>query len=131
MSAVRSRDTRAEMALRMALRSRALTGYRCSPRGVPGRPDVAFTRWRVAVFVDGCFWHGCPECYVRPETNQPFWDSKLAVNKERDYKVDAELACAGWTVLRFWEHEVRSDPGSVADQVEDALRAAGRSVRPR
>lgn len=129
MQAVRSCNTRAEMSLRAALRARGLTGYRCAPKNVPGRPDVAFTRWRVAVFVDGCFWHGCPECYVRPETNADFWDGKLAANTARDRTVDRLLTEQNWVVLRFWEHQVRRDVSLVALEIDRALTAAGRLLR--
>ena len=106
-----------------------LVGYRCSPSFVPGRPDVAFTHWRVAVFVDGCFWHGCPDCYVRPATNRDFWDEKLRINVDRDNSVNQALTLRGWTVLRFWEHQVRTNVDSVADEIAVALAAAGRSER--
>jgi len=70
------------------------------------RPDFVFRELRVAVFVDGCFWHGCPRCYIRPGQNRKFWDAKHATNKERDRKVNRALKAAGWTVLRLWEHEL-------------------------
>lgn len=131
MQAVRSGNTKAEVSLKAALRAHDLTGYRCSPKNVAGRPDVVFTRWKVAVFVDGCFWHGCPECYVRPETNREFWDGKLAANIGRDETVNGILAEQGWTVLRFWEHQVRRDVASVVREIERALALAGRPLRNR
>lgn len=128
MSAIRSRDTKAELRLRRELRCRNLIGYRCSPKSVYGRPDVAFTRWKVAIFVDGCFWHGCPVCYVRPVGNREFWDTKLGMNVARDRQVDEELERQGWVVLRFWEHEVMDSPSEVAESVRGALLNAGRSL---
>ncbi|WP_240772896.1 very short patch repair endonuclease [Phragmitibacter flavus] len=71
------------------------------------RPDFVFRKARVAVFVDGCFWHGCPKCYVSPKGNQEFWDTKKATNAARDRKVNRILKAAGWKVVRVWEHELK------------------------
>jgi DNA mismatch endonuclease (patch repair protein) len=71
-----------------------------------GRPDVVFQRARLAVFIDGCFWHGCPPHYVRPRSNASFWADKLSTNVERDRRQTIGLEESGWRVLRFWEHEV-------------------------
>jgi len=75
---------------------------------------IAFTRRRLAVFVDGCFWHGCPEHGGRPKVNSTYWDAKISRNRERDAEQTARLLAAGWTVLRVWEHE---DPAAVAQRV--------------
>lgn len=83
------------------------------------RPDIVFSRARVAVFVDGCFWHGCPEHGEVPAANREFWRGKLAATAERDGRNDAMLKAAGWTVIRVWEHE---EPGHAADRVERAVR---------
>ncbi len=82
------------------------------------RPDVVFTRWKVAVFVDGCFWHGCPDHQHVPKSNREYWVPKLAANVERDRRVDAALADAGWIVVRVWEHH---DVDGAVAVVEDAL----------
>lgn len=117
----RSADTRPELALRRALRRLGLTGYRLR-RPVPGAPrrtvDVAFVGRRVAVMVDGCFWHGCPAHGSAPRANSGYWGPKLARNRERDAETTALLESAGWTVLRFWEHE---DPEESAAAVAKAL----------
>jgi DNA mismatch endonuclease (patch repair protein) len=89
----------------------------------PMRPDVVFPRARLAVFVDGCFWHGCPEHGTQPTRNSHYWTAKLARNLERDRRHDAFLSEAGWTVLRIWEHEAASE--AAAQQVERALMAVG------
>ena len=87
------------------------------------RPDFVFRELRVAVFVDGCFWHGCPKCYIRPGQNRKFWDAKHAGNKERDRKVNRALKAAGWRVLRIWEHEMgRKGRAGLVRKLERALR---------
>jgi DNA mismatch endonuclease (patch repair protein) len=109
MRANRRTDTKPEMALRRALHSmgyRYRKDYRLDLElGTRVRPDIAFTARRVAVFVDGCFWHACPEHGTRPAANTWYWDPKLRRNVERDRAADAALAAAGWEVVRVWEHE--------------------------
>lgn len=105
----RRRDSAAELRLRSALHRGGLRFRVDHPIRVPParpiRPDVVFPRQRVAVFVDGCFWHGCPEHGTRPNTNSRYWDAKIALNQQRDQAQEALLSHAGWTVLRIWEHE--------------------------
>ena len=124
MQANRRRDTKPERALRSALH-RAGFRYRCDLRiDLPGgrvRPDIVFTRKRVAVFVDGCFWHCCPEHGSRPAVNQIYWSPKLARNVERDARNTKLLTDEGWVVLRIWEHE---DIDSGFDRVIATLRSA-------
>lgn len=101
------RDTKPELAVRSALH-RAGLRYRVDHPPVPGlrrRADIAFTRQRIAVFIDGCFWHGCPEHRTRPRRNADYWGPKIERNRERDRDTNERLAAAGWIVLRFWEHE--------------------------
>jgi DNA mismatch endonuclease (patch repair protein) len=105
----RRRDTRPEVRLRSLLHRQGLR-FRvdlpiAAPGGRPIRADVAFTRLKVAVFVDGCFWHGCPEHGTRPQANASYWAAKLARNAERDRRDVERLEAAGWTVVRLWEHE--------------------------
>lgn len=124
----RSRDTRPELALRRELHRRGLryrVGVRIDGATIAVRPDVAFSRRRVAVFVDGCFWHCCPEHGTAPRTNADHWTTKLARNRRRDVVVNESLAAVGWTVLRFWEHE---DPAISADVVEEAVRSGETST---
>lgn len=115
-------DTPAELELRRELHRRGLRfrkNYTVS--GVTrSRPDVAFTRQRIAVFVDGCFWHSCPVHGTMPKANREWWREKLEANRERDRRHTAELEQAGWMVIRFWEHE---DPSSAADAVVRAVEA--------
>ena len=109
MRANRRKDTKPELALRRALHGRGYR-YRKDYRldlagGTRVRPDIVFTARKVAIFVDGCFWHGCPEHGSRPAVNVWYWEPKLSRNAERDRAADAALAAAGWAVVRVWEHE--------------------------
>lgn len=119
MSRIRGRDTKPELALRKAVWARGRR-YRLS-YPIPGKPDLVFPGQRVAVFVDGCFWHGCPEHGTLPKTNREFWTSKLNQNKERDVRVTMQLRKMGWKVLRYWEHEVSTNLDDVADTIIAAL----------
>ena len=121
MSRARRRETAPELALRTVLHARGLR-YRVA-YAVPGQRrrtiDVAFTRRRLAVFVDGCFWHGCPEHGTSPRQNSSWWQTKLAANRARDRDTDAVLQSQGWRVLRVWEHE---PPDVVADTIQRLLQ---------
>ncbi|WP_436502184.1 very short patch repair endonuclease [Actinokineospora sp. HUAS TT18] len=122
MSRQRSRDTDTELALRRALHALGLR-YRVHRRPLPGvrrEVDVVFTRARVAVFIDGCFWHGCPEHATWPRANADFWRLKIETNRGRDRDTDAVFAAAGWLVVRVWEHE---DPITAAARVSAAVAA--------
>lgn len=120
MKGNRGRDTSPEVRLRAALHARGLR-YRVSVRPLPElrrTADIVFPKARLAVFVDGCFWHGCPEHHRPAKTNSEFWGTKIVDNKRRDAETNQTLAERGWTVIRCWEHE---DPGTVVDQVVTAL----------
>lgn len=125
MQANRSRDTTPEMAVRRLLHARGFR-YRVhiAPlEGLRRRADIVFTRQRIAVFVDGCFWHGCPKHGTRRfQTNADYWDSKIGRNIARDADTGQRLEDAGWKVLRYWEHQ---DPNAVADSIAAVLQ--GRS----
>lgn len=121
MRRTRGRDTAPERALRSALHRRGLR-FRVDARVMPEerrRADIVFTRARVAVFVDGCFWHGCPEHGTWPKANAGFWRAKIETNRARDADTDSRLGRAGWVVLRFWEHE---DPEAAAEEVAAEVR---------
>lgn len=110
MQSVHSKGTRPELALRAGLRATGLTGYRVNLRGLPGRPDVAFTRQKVAVFVHGCFWHRCPNCYPHePRTHSSYWKAKFIANQKRDDAQVRMLGALGWEVLELWECELKDD----------------------
>ncbi|KRC37591.1 hypothetical protein ASE15_05695 [Oerskovia sp. Root22] len=126
MSAARRRDTAPELALRRELHARGLR-YRVT-YPVPGQRrrtiDVAFTRVKVAIFVDGCFWHGCPDHATTPRSNSAWWVGKLAANRARDEDTDLALSDMGWTVVRVWEHEPVSDAASRIETVVNAARTS-------
>lgn len=128
MRANRRRDTKPERLVRAALHAQGFR-YRVDyPVRLAGvrliRPDIAFTRIRLAVFIDGCFWHGCPDHKGEPKTNTSYWGPKLEGNRARDQLQTDALRAAGWTVLRFWEHEAAD---SVADQVARKAQELSRS----
>lgn len=122
MRRVRGQDTGPELTLRRALYRLGVRGWRCHRNNLPGKPDLAFGRARLAVFVDGAFWHGHPSKYW-PGRTSPYWDRKIARNIERDRRVDRELAALGWRVLRLWDFEVERDPEAAASRVIELLRA--------
>lgn len=122
MSRIRGKDTAAELALFAGLEAAGLDFDRHGRTPV-GRPDVTLPDERVAVFVDGCFWHGCPTHYVRPRSREDFWRAKLAENVTRDREQTAALEAAGWRVVRAWEHEVFVDLPGVVSRVRAAVRA--------
>src|SRR5579859_7258707 len=103
----RGRNTSLELSLRRVLHARGLR-YRIHRRPLPGlrcEADVLFASSKVAVFIDGCWWHGCPDHWVTPKANRAWWITKVEINVARDRRNDAELRKAGWTVIRVWEHE--------------------------
>lgn len=118
----RRRDSTPERRLRSLLHAGGLRFRVDFPISVPGRrpirPDIVFTRARIVVFVDGCFWHGCPEHGKPPRTNSRYWDAKIAINRTRDREQTAALEQAGWSVVRVWEHV---DPTTAGAVVRDAL----------
>lgn len=123
MSRIRGKDTSPERILRSAL-WRAGLRFRLQARTPYGRPDVVFLKARVAVFIDGCFWHGCPAHYVRPRTRNEFWSSKLLENVERDRRQTLQLEAEGWRVCRLWEHEIFETLPDVVETVRAALQHA-------
>ncbi|HEY3545164.1 MAG TPA: very short patch repair endonuclease [Propionicimonas sp.] len=130
MSVLRRRDNARELALRSALHRAGLRFRVCHP--VPGLPrrsiDIAFTRVRLAVFLDGCFWHGCPHHGTRPRSNSSWWSAKLGANRARDHDTTAHLEAVGWRVVRIWEH-VPLDDAVVT--VMDAVAAARSQIEGR
>jgi DNA mismatch endonuclease (patch repair protein) len=128
MALVKSKGNKStEAALARLFRAEGVKGWR-RHLPLPGKPDFCFPGARVAVFVDGCFWHGCPEHYRRPKTNRRFWDEKRERNMARDQMVSRELRACGYVVIRVFEHELRS-PGAVLAKIAKALDRPRRSLR--
>lgn len=131
MAQIRSRDTKPELALRRALWAEGIRGWRCHVRSIPGKPDLSFTRWKLAVFVDGCFWHGHPDHFT-PGKSGAYWDAKIARTRERDKLANEALRDGGWRVLRFWDFEIKNDLDRCAGEVAAALaerRVTGQELK--
>jgi len=122
MSRVRTADTAPEVALRRALWRRGVRGWRLHAKDLPGRPDVVFRGRRLAIFVDGAFWHGHPDHYWGQ--SGAFWDKKIARNRERDERANHDLDALGWSVLRLWDFEIERDPDASAERVQRTLSGA-------
>lgn len=122
MVANRSKNTIPERAVRSLLHARGLR-YRTHFRPVPSirrTADIVFTRRKIAVFIDGCFWHACPDHFIPPRSNPDYWGPKIEGNTRRDRETDNALREAGWTVLRFWEHQ---PPTEVAERIAEVVAA--------
>jgi DNA mismatch endonuclease (patch repair protein) len=133
MAAVRGRGNRStEWRLRARLISSGLSGWRVHATDVSGKPDFAFDEAKVAVFVDGCFWHGCHRCRNIPATNREFWSNKIGKNKKRDQKVTRLLKKSGWQVVRFWEHELKREPSKCLTMIMNIVghKTAQQSAPP-
>lgn len=129
MALIRSsgnKDT--ELRMIMLFRQHHVTGWRRNQK-LPGKPDFTFRKQRVVVFVDGCFWHGCPKCYRRPSSNRKYWDAKVQRNRTRDRHVTRLLRSQGWHVVRVWECELKTPARAVA-RVRRALNANETVVKP-
>lgn len=108
MSHIKRRDTKVEVIFRKAIWNQGIRGYRIDVN-LPGRPDIYFPRYEIAVFIDGCFWHKCPECYSEPKSNKEYWLPKIERNASRDRINEEKLNDLGIIVIRFWEHEIKKD----------------------
>lgn len=122
MSRIRGSNTEPELLLRKALHHAGFRGYRLNIRTPGGRGDIVWPSRRWAIFIDGCFWHGCPEHYVMPRSNGKFWREKLRENVSRDSRQTLKLINEGWVIVRLWEHEVRIEPARAASRTVAALK---------
>jgi DNA mismatch endonuclease (patch repair protein) len=123
MAAVKGTGSKStEWRLRGALVRFGVSGWRMNAKDVLGKPDFLFEEQRLAVFVDGCFWHGCPQHYRRPSTSQSYWDAKVARNIARDEKTNKELTALGYRVVRFWEHAVRESTVFCVERIKSVLK---------
>jgi DNA mismatch endonuclease Vsr len=123
MASIRSKGNHStEQKLRMMLVSNGISGWRLLPKGIVGNPDFIFPDISLAVFVDGCFWHGCPQCYHRPLSNRKYWDAKIKRNIERDKRLRAKLRRAGWSIIRTWEHELKDNPAKCIKKIRRKIQ---------
>jgi DNA mismatch endonuclease (patch repair protein) len=123
MSRIRGKgNQRTEGVVVHLFRLEKITGWR-RHLDLPGKPDFTFRKRRLVVFVDGCFWHGCPKCYRAPQVNKKFWEAKVAYNRQHDREVNQELKRTGWKVLRIWQHSLKKkDRARLVVRLRNALR---------
>ena len=120
MSRIRGKNTKPEILIKKGIISRGLKGYRIHKNSL-GNPDISFSKQKVDIFIDGCFWHKCPNCFVEPKTRKRFWLNKIKENVKRDNKINLLLKKNGRTVIRFWEHEIKNNISDCLDRIEKAL----------
>lgn len=124
MSQIRGKDTKPEVKFRKYIFSRGIRGYRISSN-LLGKPDIVFNKYKIVIFIDGCFWHKCPQCYKEPDTNKKFWRKKISDNVKRDKKVNIKLSENGWQIMRFWEHEINNNLNKCYLNLYKELKARG------
>lgn len=116
MSRIKCKNTKPELVIRKLLSSNGIRGYRLNYK-LTGKPDIVFTKYKLAIFIDGCFWHKCPKCFISPDKNKIFWKKKINGNVQRDNDVNKILKKEGWTVLRFWEHLLKKGSNLVYKRI--------------
>lgn len=124
MAAIKGRGSRStELALKRILKLNAVRGWRSNPQNVPGRPDFVFQRGKLAIFTDGCFWHGCKRCGYRKRISayRKFWREKIGANTLRDIRVSRTLRKSGWSVLRIWEHDIKHRPDKCLQMIVNRI----------
>jgi DNA mismatch endonuclease, patch repair protein len=122
MRANKAKNTKPEIIFRKALWNNGIKGYRLNWKKAPGRPDIAFPAKKIAIFVNGCFWHRCPFCnYHLPKTNTPFWREKFARNMNRDKQKIKDLEKLGWQAFTIWECEIKKDAATVVEKFKNTL----------
>lgn len=117
MASIKGKNTKPELHMRKILWSKGKR-YRIHDRTVFGTPDISNKSKKVAIFIDGCFWHGCPTCYVQPKSNTKYWETKISKNKQRRSDVRKKLSAEGWHILEFWEHDVMKEPVMIEREIE-------------
>lgn len=121
MRAVRSNNSKMEVAFRRLLFSKGIR-YRKNVSDLPGKPDIAIKNKKLVIFLDSCFWHGCPQHLRRPQSNQDYWNRKVEINIERDQKINSEYKKLKWKILRFWEHEIKNNAGECINTLLKELK---------
>ena len=121
MKKVKSKNTSVEIKFRQELWKSGIRGWRTCQKGIPGKPDVVYKGRKIAIFVDGCFWHGCPVCDRSPKSGDKYWENKINKNAARDKENEEKLIKEGWKVIRFWEHEVNKNVAGCVLRVKELL----------
>ena len=121
MASIRSKDTKPELAIRKILCKKGYR-YRIHDKKIFGKPDITFSKHKLAIFIDGCFWHACKKCYSEPKTNTFFWRKKIRDNKIRRKKVRKNLKENNWKIMEFWEHDIRKKPELVTSKIEYMIK---------
>ena len=120
MSSIKGKNTKPETTIRKILWSQGFR-YRIHDRSIIGTPDISSKKEKLAIFIDGCFWHGCKRCYKEPKSNVGFWRKKILDNRKRRNEVRFQLRKEGWMVLEFWEHEVNQEPQKILEKISPHL----------
>lgn len=120
MSRIRSKNTSPELLVRKALWADGIR-YRIHDKTVIGTPDISIKTKKIAIFIDGCFWHGCPSCYIKPKSNKLYWRKKLSYNKNRRKNVKDKLKADGWKIMEFWECNIRDDTDRIASKIKTKI----------
>ena len=121
MARIKSKNTGPELVLRKLLAKNKVRGYRLHYK-IVGKPDLVFPKKQLAIFIDGCFWHKCPDCFIKPSSRTEFWKEKIKNNIKRDKKVNKLLAKNDWKILRIWEHELRKNPDKACLKIIKRLK---------
>jgi DNA mismatch endonuclease (patch repair protein) len=123
MSAIKTKETGPEIRLRKALFKAGLRGYRKNMKGLPGKPDIVYTKKRTAIFINGCYWHGCERCgWEPPKHNTEYWANKIDKNRQRDLKKAEQLKAMGYVTVTVWEHEIKEGVDSVVEKLASILK---------
>ena len=123
MSANKGKNTKPELILRKALWSKGIRGYRLHPKNIPGKPDIAFTKRKMGIFINGCFWHRCPHCTLPlPKSNTSFWENKFEKNQERDTRKIKQLKKLGWKAFTAWECQIKYHLNDIVEKLEKNLK---------
>jgi len=120
MSRIRSKNTNPEIVVRKALWKNKLR-YRLHDKSIPGTPDISIKSKKIVIFIDGCFWHGCPICYVAPKSNTKYWKKKMLYNQKRRKVVKEKLRKDNWTIMEFWECQVTSSLKKIVSTIQKTL----------
>jgi len=121
MASIRGKNTKPEITIRKLLWKEGVR-YRIHDKSILGTPDISIKKDKVAVFIDGCFWHGCKRCYKEPKSNVGFWRKKILNNRKRRNKVRTQLRKEGWNVQEFWEHQIYSKSHEITNTIENCLK---------